>query len=505
MKNQPQRMLRQTALIEEAPNAIFVEDLEGRILSWNRGAERIYGWDWAYAIGQRSDELFRIVSDGAGKSSASLLEHGDWSGELVKSTSTGAVKTVDSRVTLLRGDEGRPESVLVIDTDLTDRKNLERQFLRAQRLQSIGTLAGGIAHDLNNMLMPILMGATLLKRLSTDANSLKAIENIERSARRGAELVKQVLSFERGVEGSRISVHPKLVLDEIRSITETTFPKNIAVHIEVEEGIGSILGDPTQISQVLLNLCVNARDAMPDGGTLSLLARSVDVGSVVGAGLKDRQPGSYIVLQVSDTGSGMSQEVMDRIFEPFFSTKEITSGTGLGLSTSFGIVQSHGGFLNVYSEPGRGSVLSAYFPVEQEVAAGLTAKGDADSTPRGEGQWILVVDDEAPIIAVTRQTLESFGYQVMTAANGEEALRIYTGGAPKIDLVLTDMMMPIMDGPALITELERIDPQIKLICASGMNINANLATASSSRPRNFLSKPYGVEVLLAMIHRVLSS
>jgi PAS domain S-box-containing protein len=495
---------QQAALIDDAPNGIFVHDLTGRIVFWNQGAERLYGWPSAYAVGQRSEELFRLAPEGLEASELLMLDSGVWSGEVVKATSSGSLVTVDSRVKLLREHDGRPRSVLVIDTDITERKKLEQQFLRAQRMESIGTLAGGIAHDLNNVLMPIIMGATLLKRLGADEKSMKAIVNIEQSARRGSELVKQVLSFARGVQGSRISVDPNQVLHEVRAIAETTFPRNIRVETEVAANIRFIVGDLTQINQILLNLCVNARDAMPTGGSLTISASNIDLDGKFTAMQGVVAAGPYIVFQVSDTGIGMTRETVERIFEPFFTTKDLGSATGLGLSTSLGIVRSHGGLVNVYSEPGRGSVFTVYLPAQAEGATGGGARAEPESVHHGNGELILVVDDEVSILSITKQALESFGYRVITARDGEEALRLYADRRSKIALVLTDMMMPIMEGPALIAALVGIDPAVRIIATSGLNSNADPAPASRS-VRHFLQKPYSAEVLLNTIHRVLKA
>jgi PAS domain S-box-containing protein len=497
---------RQAALIDEAPNGIYVQDLAGRIVFWNKGAERLYGWPAAYVIGHEPVELFRIAAREVEVVERLVRETGSWSGEVVKATASGSLVTVDCRVTLLRDPGGKPRSVLVIDTDITERKALEQQFLRAQRLDSIGTLAGGIAHDLNNMLMPIIMGTTLLKRLDVDERRLRTIDNIARSAHRGAELVKQVLSFARGVAGARISVRPDQVVNEVTAMAESTFPKNIALETDIAEDIRFIVGDPTQINQVLLNLCVNARDALPNGGRIVITARNIDVDDKFAVSHGGVAGGTYVLLEVSDNGTGMTKEIMDRIFEPFFTTKELGKSTGLGLSTTFGIIRGHGGFLNVYSELGRGSVFRTYFPAEVAEAAGAAASlgtAAADALPRGHGELILVVDDDVSILSMTRETLEEFGYTVVTAEDGLQALGVYTERQSDIALVLTDMMMPVMGGSALITALQRLDPKVKIVAASGLSTSEVVARTSSAGVRHFLVKPYSAEIMLATIFDML--
>ncbi|HEX7808675.1 MAG TPA: ATP-binding protein, partial [Thermoanaerobaculia bacterium] len=350
-------LVRQAALIDEAPNGIIVEDLDGRIVFWSKGAERLYGWSRADAIGRKSAELFLVNHGWAGTGDA-LPESGTWAGEQMKTTADGTLVHVESRVTILRDAAGGPGSVLVIDTDITERKKLEEQFLRAQRMESIGTLAGGMAHDLNNALLPILMGASLLKRVVSDSSALTAVGNIERSALRASGLVKQVLSFARGVEGSRAPLAPSLIVNQVRTIVETSIPRSITLETTVQDPLWSIVGDVTQIQQVLLNLCVNARDAMPTGGRMSIAASNAELDAAAIAREGGLVPGRYLKFEVSDTGVGIPPDILHRIFEPFFTTKEMVSAPGLGLSTSLGIVRSHGGFFRVVSELGKGSTFT---------------------------------------------------------------------------------------------------------------------------------------------------
>ena len=255
----------------------------------------------------------------------------------------GCAITVEGHWTLVRDAEGEPKSILCINTDITERKKLETQFLRAQRMESIGTLAGGIAHDLNNVLAPIVMAIEFLKLKNNDETSLEVLNTIETSAHRGADMVRQVLSFARGVEGQRIIVQPKHLMKDIQKIVADAFPKNIDLRINLKPELWNVLGDPTQLHQVLLNLCVNARDAMPDGGRITISADNVTLDKHYAAMHLDARAGSHVVLQVTDAGSGMSPAILEKIFDPFFTTKEVGKGTGLGLSTSQAIVKSHGG------------------------------------------------------------------------------------------------------------------------------------------------------------------
>jgi PAS domain S-box-containing protein len=411
-----------------------------------------------------------------------------------------------SRVPVLVGaavfDDDHSEGVTFV-LDLTERKKIEKQFLRAQRMESIGTLAGGIAHDLNNLLAPITLGVELLRLQNPDPHSLAIIDTLERSANRGVNLVKQVLSFARGVEGDRVPVHLESVVREVKDMADSTFPKNIQLVTRIPKDLWLVTADPTQLNQVVLNLCVNARDAMPEGGRLELTAQNIDIDQQYAVMNRGIAPGRYVVLQVTDTGSGIPKEIIDRIFEPFFTTKEIGKGTGLGLSTVLGIARAHGGSVNVYSEHGKGTTFKVYLPAQSETK--LETRGESSAQlPRGNGELILVVDDEASILDITKQTLEAFGYRAIVAEDGAQAIALFALHREKVAIVLTDMMMPIMDGPALISAIFRINPNALIVAASGLNANGNLSRANDQRIRYFLPKPYSADALLRILKNALS-
>jgi len=499
------KMREQAALLDRSHEAIVVKDLEGRIIYWNKGAEQVFGWSNPEAVGQISAQLLQGDPEQLRTAREQLLASGQWEGELQKHHKSGNPLTILARWTLVRDDAGAPKSILSIGTDVTERKKLELQFLRAQRLESIGTLAGGIAHDLNNLLAPIMMGVSLLRRYEARPESRQIIDTIERSAERGTKLVKQVLSFARGVEGLRISLQIGHVMREIQGIIENTFPKNIELRCRVPKELKLVAGDPTQLHQVLLNLCVNARDAMPDGGVLSISAEEVAIDPQYAAMNRSVKPGDYVVVTVTDSGCGIPRDVLDRIFEPFFTTKEQGRGTGLGLSTVMGIVRSHGGFVNVYSEPGRGSTFKVYLRALVEGPAdphALPASGE-DQLPRGRGETVLVVDDEASILGITQHTLESFGYRVLTAEDGARAIALYAQRKAEIALVLTDMMMPVMDGPTLVHALRSIHPEVKIIGASGLGSNFSGTRMAQLGVDDFLEKPFSADALLRVLRQVL--
>ncbi|MBN8420369.1 MAG: PAS domain S-box protein [Verrucomicrobia bacterium] len=497
------KIREQASLLDKARDAIIVCDPdEHRILYWNRSAERLYGWQAAEVLDHSQKELLNRDPAQFLAVMHAVMAQGEWAGEMQQHDKQGRLVIVESRWTLIKDPQGRPKSILSINTDITERKKLEQQFLRSQRMESIGTLAGGIAHDLNNVLAPIMMSIELLKLQEQNAQKHEILDTIECSASRGADLVKQVLSFARGVEGRQLAVQVAHLLKEVEKITNETFLKCIRVRCEIPSPLWVVQGDPTQIHQVLLNLCVNARDAMPHGGQLKLSAINMVMDGQCASMIAGAKPGRYLHIQVEDNGTGMPPEVMERIFEPFYTTKELGKGTGLGLSSVMAIVKSHHGFLRVESELGKGTKFHIYLPAHMSEQAEVEASVSHE-LPRGSGELILVVDDEAAVQQITKQTLETFGYRVLLAADGAEAVSLYSKHRSEVALVLTDMMMPVMDGPATIQVLMRMNPQICIVAASGMNAAGMEEKAASSGVKNFIPKPYTAETLLKSLDSVL--
>jgi hypothetical protein len=503
LKRAEEQIREQAALLDKTQDAILVQDLEDKIVFWNKSAERLYGWTREEAIGQIAEKLlFEKYDRQAQDALVSVIAKEDWRGELKNLTKDGKEITVESRWTLLKDEKGKPKAKLIVNTDITEKKRLAAQFLRAQRMESIGTLASGIAHDLNNALTPVLMAVQILRERFTDEESSFLLNILTAGAERGADMVKQVLSFARGVEGNRVVLQPRHFINEIKKIIAQTLPKSIQIDTFVAKDLWPVVGDATQLYQVLLNLCVNARDAMPKGGKLSISAENISIDEDYARIHLEAKAGFYVLINVSDTGVGIAPDLVNKIFEPFFTTKEVGKGTGLGLSTVSAIVKSHEGFIEVYSEIGRGTRFKVFLPsAPQSTNQHLDVK-----TPKlllGQGETVLVVDDEISIREITRATLEKYGYLVVTASDGTEALAIYAKNSENIAIAIIDMMMPFLDGTSTIRALQKLNPEFKIIASSGLSSDVKAAEALSVGAKAFLAKPYTTEKLLETLHNVI--
>jgi PAS domain S-box-containing protein len=505
-RKRAERQLReQTDIINRAQDAIIIRDFESDIVTfWNAGAERMYGWGAAEAVGQKLGDL--IFAEPADREALvqQLIATGEYHGEIKHRCKDGSEVIVNTRTTLIRNDDGTPRAVLGVNTDITEQKKLETQSLRAQRLESIGTLASGVAHDLNNVLTPILMCSEILRRQISGPGSEATIKLVEESARRGAGIVKQVLTFARGVEGERVLIKPNHLIEEMIDIAKKTFPKSIEISSRYPEDLWMIRGDPTQLHQVLLNLSVNARDAMPNRGTLVIGGENVNMDENYAAQMPGATPGAYVSIRVTDTGSGMPRSTVEKIFDPFFTTKEVGKGTGLGLSTTLGIVKSHGGFISVYSEVDKGTTFKIFLPASMADEAIVPSETSAELL-QGSGELVLVVDDEQNILSVTKMILESKGYRVIIAHDGPEAVATFAQEMDSIRLVLTDMSLPFMDGIALIRSLKKMKPDMAFVASSGQGTSSYEAELEKLGVTNLLTKPYDTQNLLETLRNALTS
>ncbi len=390
-------------------------------------------------------------------------------------------------------------------TDITERKFLEEQVIQAQRLEGIGTLAGGIAHDLNNILAPILMTTDLLNDKIDDPEARSLLRAAAESASRGANLVKQILLFARGADGRRVSLSAIQVVEQLGQLLEDTLPKDIRIEIAIQPGLKGIRGDPAQLQQVMLNLCVNARDAMPTGGTLRIAATMLTVASSTARPHPDASPGEYVRIDFTDSGMGIADHHRSRVFDPFFTTKDIGKGKGLGLSTSRAIIKSHQGFVTLRSAPGLGSTFSIFLPVFSGAPTESVTQmpGNSEALPRGSGQRVLVVDDEDTVRLIARTTLERFGYHVTLACDGVQAAGILARAPNEIELAIVDVQMPGLDGSATIAALRNVRPFLPIISASGSQFPRLRRQLEVSGVRHFLDKPFSVETLVRTVHAAL--
>ncbi|MBI4663263.1 MAG: response regulator [Verrucomicrobia bacterium] len=496
-------------LLASTGEGIYGTDAEGRCTFMNRAGAELIGYTPEAVMGR---ELHTLIHhhrpDGSAYPADDCPIH--------RAARTGQPASGDAEVFWRRDgtsfpihysshpilEAGAIRGAVVVFADITEKKRLEAESLRNQRLESIGTLAGGIAHDLNNVLAPVLMSLQILRMKYTAPDDERLLSTIEASAARGADMVKQVLTFARGVQGERVAVQLVHLIKEVAKILKQTFPKSIQVRTALQDGLWALTADATQLHQVLMNLCVNARDAMPHGGTLTLSATNLLVDDPFASMHPHLKPGPHVELKIADTGTGIPPEIKARIFEPFFTTKETGKGTGLGLSTARSIVKNHAGDITCYSEVGQGTEFKIYLPALRS-AATEAAAAEMRALPTGSGELILVADDEAAILNIAKQTLEMFGYKVLTASDGAEAIASCAQHTGKIRVLVTDMGMPIMDGPATIRAVRRIDPRIKIVAASGLGSGVKVTDPEQLQVEAFLPKPYTAELLVKTVYEVL--
>jgi PAS domain S-box-containing protein len=497
-----EKIREQAALIDKAQDAILVQDLDGRILHANPAALALYGWSPADLETQRLKPGPDPASSEAHQDARHLVQSkGEWLGELEQITHHGKTVLVQSRWTLIRDHDGSPKSILTINTDITEKKRLEAQFLRAQRMQTVGTLAGGMAHDLNNALSPVLMGSQLLRRDEPDAERRRILELIELNARRGADMVRQVLLFARGTGGDRARIDLRPLLREMERIARQTFPKQIRISLLAPDDLWPVHANSTELHQILLNLCVNARDAMPDGGELSLAADNVSLSPQECAEIPNGRAGDFVMLLVADTGQGIAPENLSRVFEPFFSTKPSGQGTGLGLATVSRIAQGHGGFVQLRSEPGAGTTVEVYLPRSEPTPAPVPDRfphPSLDLLPLGHGEWILVAEDEYAVRDILEGALRERGYRVVTAADTGDALEALRGSPANLRAALIDQALPPSESGRHVTTLASEFPHLPILW---MTDDASSPGSSTS----VIQKPFDIESLLSALASTLRS
>lgn len=484
----------QMHLLNSARDAIILCGGDGTIHFWSDGATRLYGWNVEDAIGGSAFDLLSDDPDGVRRVQEAALSRGEWRGDLPQRTKDGRRVIVDSHWSVVQDPYTDARVVLMINGDITEKRQLEQQLLQSQRLESLGTIAGGVAHDLNNILLPVMLGMDQLRREGVPPSLEPTLGRMGASVTRAAELIRQMLTFARGHRAGIRTTHPGRLIAKTIKVLRETFPPAIDIRLTVDPEAWTVACDPTQLDQILFNLCVNARDAMPGGGVLEIACANTVVDEQYARMHADAAAGAYVMIRVADSGAGIPREISDSIFEPFFTTKQPGAGTGLGLATVRSIVRTHKGFMNVRSEPGR-TVFKVYLPAVRDAAPEET-RAPAE-LPRGHGELVLLIDDEEAIREITCTTLESYGYRVLAAADGSEGVALFAQN-PDVAVVITDMLMPVMDGAMTIRALRRINPKVRVIGMSGFDARPGSIAGDVT-----LVKPFTAESLLRAIEEVL--
>jgi PAS domain S-box-containing protein len=496
------------SLISTVPDHIYFKDRKSRFVRINDLMARDFGLpDAAAAVGKTDFDIFSGEhARQAFADEQNIMETGEpmISFEEKETWPDGRFTWVSTTKVALRDEQGRITGLVGISRNVTSQKLLEEQLRRAQRLEAIGSLASGVAHDMNNILAPMLMAAGMLKEKLPSARDREILALVESGALRGASIIRQLLTFSSGIEGARANVQMRHLLKEMESLMRETFPRSIKIAQNIPNGLWTVLADATQMHQVIMNLCVNARDAMPEGGSLTVSAENIQLDDAHAQAHALAKPGPYVMVTVADTGTGIAPEIIQRVFDPFFTTKGIGKGTGLGLSTVSGIVKSHGGFITVDSEPGRGTAFKVYLPATGSTES-VKKVASMSPIPSGNEALILVVDDESSILLATESVLKKYDYRVLTAGSGEEAIKLFIQYSDSVGLVLTDIMMPGIGGVELIRSLRIIKPDIKVIATSGLEQIDNPGAYTALGVTEILSKPCMTAVLLKAVHQALDA
>ena len=466
-KVREERLSEQAQLLENARDAIVVRDVHHRIRFWNRSAERLYGWHRSEVLGRSAEELLYNDAGTFREASRQVLEKGEWRGRMEQLRRDGSPITIEGHWTLVRGEQGEPESILAINTDITGRLSLEEQLRQSQRLEAVGQLTGGVAHDFNNLLTIILGSADFLAGEVAGEENRELVNMIRQAAQRGADLTRRLLTVARRQALEPRAVDINEMLEELRPLLERSLAENVVLDLRTATGLHASFLDPSELEAALLNLAINARDAMPRGGTITIETRNIRLGPEYTEPTPDLAPGEYVMVSVADTGEGISREYMDRILDPFFTTKEEGKGTGLGLSMVYGFVKQSGGHLEIGSAPGQGTVINLFFPASDKTACPEVEMPDLTVEALGGPEKILLVDDDPLVLHHTRRQLQEFGYNVVVACDGPEALATLEEQLD-IDLLLSDVVMPGgMYGHEVARRARELQPGMAVLLVSG--------------------------------------
>jgi two-component system cell cycle sensor histidine kinase/response regulator CckA len=490
------------SLLHSSADAIATYDLKGRTVYISPAFTKIFGWTLEEMKGKRMPFVPQSESESTMAIIRNLVEDGTQCQgfETKRYAKDGRLLDVSISASRYNDHEGNPIGTLVILRDISEKKRLESQLQYIERMEAIGTLAGGIAHDFNNLMMGMLGNISLiLYDIGSESPYYEKLKNIEKLIQSGSKLTSQLLGYARK---GKYEVRP-INLNQLVEESSETFGrtrKEIVIHREFAEDLSSVMADEAQIQQILMNLFINAADAMPGGGDLFLKTLNVTHEDIGDKPYKPRS-GDYILLKVSDTGTGMGQKVMDRIFEPFFTTKDLGRGSGLGLASVYGIIKGHGGYIDVESEKGRGAIFSIYLPASEK---SIQKTLEIPERIMEGNENILLVDDEALVINVGVQLLKKLGYTVLEAQSGREAIKIFMEGNHAIDMVILDMVMPDMSGGEVYDRIKRIDSNVKVLLSSGYSIDGQATEILERGCEGFIQKPYSMEDFSKKIREVLS-
>lgn len=503
---QEEILLRDRAFAESR-NGIIISDYrqpDMPIIDCNAAFERMSGYSQSETLGRNCRFLQGKDTDQAArrKLHAAVQDRRECNVVILNYRKDGTPFWNELSISPVRDADGLLTHYIGIQSDVTERKTLEDRLMRTQRMESLATLTSGIAHDINNVLAPIVTGLEMLQQKVDDEKTARRITGMLTSAKRGAGLVSKMLSFAKGGSGERKAVDTTQLLRDAERFIKDTFPKSVIVRTSIPDGLRQVLGNSTELDQVLINLCINASDAMPTGGTLTLNAENLTIDENYALMKPGLRVGTYVCIRVSDTGIGIAPDVLERMFEPFFTTKPLDKGTGLGLAILFSIVKSLNGHIEVDTAEGKGSTFGIYLPVFEGDGAEEVVHQNGRSAA-GNGQLILVVEDEEVIREISEEMLTGAGYRVVTASDGAEAIAVYAEHKQEIRLVITDIMMPVMDGIASIHVMRRLNPAIRVIAVSGLMDSERQQRLTELGVYSMLAKPYTSEKLLKAVAAAL--